>query len=175
MSAPRLTRRLLFTFVLAVPLAVSAHMKLSPIDEVRWLAGCWEGGSERMRTEEHWMAPRGGTMLGMSRTTRGDSTTGYELMRISERGERLVFTAQPSGQPAAAFTSAGISATEVIFTNPEHDFPQTIRYRRAGGDSLVARLEGMSAGQLQAMDFPMARVPCPDGRSMTAAANATLK
>jgi hypothetical protein len=155
---------LLFASLAALPLGALAYMNLSPIEEVRWLAGCWEGRSDRAWTEEHWMEPRGGTMLGMSRTTHGDSTVGYELMRISERGERLVFTAHPSAQPATAFSSAAISATEVVFTNPEHDFPQTIRYRRAGADSLVARIEGTSGGQLQAMDFPMARVACPDGR-----------
>ena len=173
MNVHRLTRRFLIASLVAVPLGASAYMNRSPIEEVRWLAGCWEGGSEHARTEEHWMEPRGGTMLGMSRTTRGDSTVGYELMRISERGERLVFTAQPSGQPAAAFTSAGISATEVEFTNPEHDFPQTIRYRRAGSDSLVARLEGFNEGQPQAMGFPMARVACPGGQSGSALASPT--
>jgi hypothetical protein len=163
MNAHRLTRRLMIASLVAVPMGVSAYMNLSPIEEVRWLAGCWEGRSERARSEELWMEPRGGTMLGMSRTTRGDSTVGYELMRISEQGERLVFTAHPSGQPAAAFSSAAISATEVVFTNPEHDFPQSIRYRRAGSDSLVARVEGFNAGHPQAIDFPMARVACPGG------------
>lgn len=110
------------------------------------------------------MAPRGGTMLGISRTTRADSTTGYEMMRISERGDRLVFTAHPSGQPMAEFTSTAVSATDVVFANPEHDFPQTIRYRHVGADSLVARIEGTMGGQLRSMDFPMTRIACPTGR-----------
>ena len=168
MSAPRIPRRLLIASLVAVPLGASAYMNLSPIEEVRWLAGCWEGRSERARAEEHWMEPRGGTMLGMSRTTRGDSTITYEWMRISERGERLVFTAHPSGQAAAEFTSTASSPAEVVFTNSEHDFPQTIRYRRVGADSLVARIEGTSGGQLQAMDFPMAPVACLDGRDRVA-------
>ncbi len=175
MNAHRLTRQLLIASLVAVPLGASAYMNLSPIEEVRWLAGCWEGPTDRAWTEEQWMEPRGGTMLGMSRTTHGDSTVGYELMRISERGERLVFTAHPSGQPAAAFTSAVISATEVVFTNPEHDFPQTIRYRRAGSDSLVARVEGFDGGHPQAIDFPMARVACPGAQSDSAAASHLIR
>lgn len=168
MSAPRITRRMLAASVVAVPLVVSAYMRFSPVDQVRWMAGCWEAGSAHMLIEEHWMEPRGGTMLGMSRTTRGDSTITYEWMRISERGERLVFTAHPSGQAAAEFTSTARAPTEVVFTNPEHDFPQTIRYRRVGADSLIARIEGTRGGELQGMDFPMARVACPAGRDRMA-------
>ena len=106
------------------------------------------------------MRPRGGAMLGMSRTTRGDSVVEYEHLRIFERGGRTVYAAMPSGQSAAEFETATTGDSLVTFENPAHDFPQRIIYRRRGADSLVARIEGTRNGQPSGIDFPYRRVAC---------------
>lgn len=129
-------------------------------ERLAWMSGCWERRSGPALVEEQWMRPRGGTLMGMSRTVRGDSTVEHESMRIYEHGGRLVFAALPSGQPPAEFRSTRVGDAEVVFSNPAHDFPQTVRYRRAGADSLVARVEGTRGGRLRGVDFPMRRVPC---------------
>ena len=38
------------------------------IARVAWLQGCWELSSPPRTVEEHWMAPRGKTMIGSGRT-----------------------------------------------------------------------------------------------------------
>jgi hypothetical protein len=77
-----------------------------------------------------------------------------------------VYTAIPSGQSETHFRSTTVSVSEVVFENRAHDFPQVIRYRRVGADSLVARVEGPGAGGgSRGIDFPMARVGC-DGASL---------
>ena len=133
---------------------------IAPIDRLAWLAGCWAQRSDRTLTEEQWMAPRGGSMLGMSRVVRGDRTIAHEAMRIEERGERLAFVARPSGQAEAEFLSVSVTDSTVAFENPAHDFPQRILYRHTDGDSLHARIEGVSAGIEQGVDFRMERVEC---------------
>lgn len=105
------------------------------------------------------MQPRGGVMLGMSRTVAGDSVVEYEFLRLFERGEQLVYAAQPSGQPAAEFTSVVLHDGDLLFANPAHDFPQRIMYR-AAGDSLLARIEGVVKGRARGVDFRYARVAC---------------
>ena len=77
----------------------------------------------------------GGNLLGISRTTRGDSLAGFEFMRIHGRGDTLIFAAQPSGQPPADFFATLVGDRDVLFENPAHDFPQRIRYRAVGADS----------------------------------------
>lgn len=126
-----------------------------------WMAGCWQARSGGRVIDEQWMAPRGGTLLGMSRTVAADSTVGWEAMRIVERGGRLVFQAHPSGQAPAEFAAVEIGPGRVAFADPAHDFPQRIVYRLAGADSLVARIEGELGGATRAVDFRHARVPCP--------------
>jgi hypothetical protein len=129
------------------------------IDRAGFLHGCWERRANNRQVEEHWMKPRGGTMLGMARTVRGDTLVEYEFVRIFEQDGRLIYAAQPSGQPPAEFTSAAMEAGAITFANPAHDFPQKVSYRLAG-DSLFARVEGSMNGRERAVDFRYARVRC---------------
>ena len=164
-SLPRVARAVLLLLGAALAAPATARAQ-RPIEALAWMAGCWEMRAPARRVEEHWMAPRGGIMLGVSRTTRRDSLVEYETMRIFESGDTLVFAAQPSGQSPAEFRSGGVEApdtdsTMVVFENPAHDFPQRVIYRRAGADSLVARVEGMTEGGMRALGFPYERVACP--------------
>lgn len=107
------------------------------------------------------MPPGGGSMFGMSRTIRRDTTVAHEFMQIIERSGKLVLIAHPSGQASTEFVLSYSRKDSVAFANPDHDFPQRILYRRVGADSLVARIEGRRAGQVRGIDFPYVRVRCP--------------
>jgi hypothetical protein len=130
------------------------------IQRVAWLQGCWEAASAGRVVEEQWTAPRGRSMVGLSRTVRGDELTEYELVVVRERGDRLVYVAHPSGQPSAEFRSTTVERESVVFENPGHDFPQRIGYRRQGM-SLLAWIEGTRDGKPGRIEFPYQRVPCP--------------
>lgn len=130
------------------------------VESVRWLAGCWARTGPGGSIEESWMPPRGGTMLAVNRTVRGDSTVAWEFIRVFERDGRLVYEANPSGQRLTEFTEEESGDASITFANPEHDFPQRISYR-ASGDTLHARIEGESGGEVRGADFPLARVACP--------------
>jgi hypothetical protein len=161
------------TFVLAAAAVMGASIGTStaslgdferqtPADVQRlaWLGGCWQQRSGARVVEEHWMAPRGGVMLGMSRTARNDTVIEYEQLRIFQRGSRVVYAAAPSGQAAAEFETSAIGDTLVVFENPAHDFPQRIIYRRRGADSVVARIEGLRGGVVRGVDFGYRKVGC---------------
>jgi hypothetical protein len=142
-------------------LGTSAAGPATRVTQVAWLAGCWEQAAGPRTVEEQWTRPRGGLMLGSGRTVRGNTLVEYEQTRIFERGGRLVYGANPSGQAPAEFESIELSDSSVTFENPTHDFPQRVMYRRRGTDSLVGRVEGMRNGKLRGVDFPYARVACP--------------
>ena len=145
-------------------LAIAANIALAAepagISQVAWLAGCWEAVSPRRVIEEQWLAPRGYSMLGVSRTVRGDSLAGYELVLIREQDGRLVYEAHPSGRPAAVFLSRSASDSSIEFEDLMHDFPQRIGYRRIGPDSLLAWIEGRHEGRLRRIEFPYRRAKC---------------
>lgn len=105
------------------------------------------------------MAPRGGSMIGVSRTVRGGKLTAYELIVLEEQGKRLAYKAHPSGQPSAIFLSTDVGHAEVVFESPQHDFPQQIGYR-LNGDSLLAWIAGTAKGKPRRVEFPYRRVAC---------------
>ena len=139
--------------------AVTFQPKATTAD-LAFMAGCWrlEGGGRT--TEEHWLAPAGGSLMGISRTVAGGKTVEYEFIQIRDLPEGLTYIAKPSNQPEARFTISSKTADEIVFENPTHDFPQRIRYKRVGVDRLHARIEGMMNGKSRGMDFPYARVAC---------------
>lgn len=108
---------LLAACVMLIP--AHALAQATAVSPPAWLTGCWERRAGDRLVEEHWMAPRGGMMLGV-----------------------------------------GPLADVVTFENLAHDFPQRVIYRRAGADSLIARVEGTRAGQPRGFDFPYRRVAC---------------
>jgi hypothetical protein len=126
-----------------------------------WLAGCWRMERGAMITEEQWMTPRGGVMLGISRATRRDTVVSEEFLRLSVRGDTIVYWALPTRQTASEFRTRSATDQEITFENPAHDFPQRIRYRRAGADSLLAQIEGERGGQTRTITFPYRRASCP--------------
>ena len=148
--------------LLALGLAATLLPASAPsVARLGWMAGCWRMESGDRVVEEQWMAPRAGLMLGMSRTTVADTVREHEHVLIREENGRLLFRAAPSGQAPADFLSIEQTATSVVFENPRHDFPQRVAYESAaGGDSLLARVEGRIGDRERVVRFPYARAAC---------------
>jgi len=158
----RIVRSCALVLAVVVPTRLLAQHKESPVQHLGWIAGCWRQASGNRVVDEQWMAPRGGMMLGMSRTVRDDTVlVEFEQLRVTDRGGAAVFHAEPSGQPPADFVATVVSDSLVTFSNPQHDFPQRVIYRRRGRDSLIARIEGTRGGAVRGVDFPYTRVTCP--------------
>lgn len=141
------------SLVLGVLPAVLAGQAVQP---PAWLAGCWEQRTGTRESLEMWMPPAGGLMLGASRTLVNGVVREYEQLRIAVDSGRLVYTATPSSQQTASFTSTRVTDSSFTVENLQHDFPQRIIYRRHGADSLIARVEGAARG----FDYPMRRSSC---------------
>lgn len=121
---------------LLLALASGAHA-----GELDWLAGHWCGLRGKTFSEETWMAPRGGLLVGMHRDSRDGKATGFEFMRIAWQDGRWVFLAQPNGGPVVAFPADSVGEGRVVFANPAHDFPRRVIYRRGDADTLHARVD----------------------------------
>jgi len=145
-------------FVIMIPGVGSAA---DGIDSLRWLSGCWAAEGQERGSIEYWMAPAGGSMFGVNRTVRDDKTTTYEYMRIvTESSGDIVFVASPAGQETATFTLKYLGDYEVVFENPQHDFPQRVIYKLDQPDKLIGRIEGNTSGEFRSIDFPMTRISC---------------
>ncbi|TDJ38428.1 MAG: hypothetical protein E2O53_00245 [Gammaproteobacteria bacterium] len=131
------------------------------IADLRWMAGCWSQDGRESGSVEQWTAPAGGTILGMSRIVSGGKTVAFEFLRIVEEEDGWIrLVASPSGQETARFKLVSMSTNEVIFENPDHDFPQRIIYRLDSDSNLVGRIEREVNGTERTADFPMTRTKC---------------
>lgn len=130
------------------------------VSRLAWMAGCWEQRSGGTITQESWMAPEGGAMVGMSRTVAGGAMRAWEALRIVSDSGRLVYVAQPNGRSTTAFPALLTSDTLAVFENLAHDFPQRVTYRRLSADSIVARISAERDGKSRGMDIRMRRMSC---------------
>jgi hypothetical protein len=152
--------RLLGASALLVSL-ISANASAAGVESLAWLAGCWQPEKGDAGSGEHWLAPAGGTMFGVSRTVKNGKTVEFEFMQLRTNAEgKLVLVALPSGQKETTFVASDVSDSAVTFENPAHDFPQKVIYRLQPVGRLVARIEGTRDGKVRGMDFPMKRVSC---------------
>lgn len=119
-----------------------------------WLDGSWVSEEAEDRwTQETWTGCRAENMMGTGRGGRGDTVNSYEFMRIArnENGD-LMFYASPFGNPAAAFRAVKAGPAEVVFVNPNHSYPQRIRYWMQG-DMLYAEVSMIDGSKPQAWRY----------------------
>lgn len=151
-----------FNLIVALVMATITAVGAQPVRtsaDLAFLTGCWRLDVKGRTVEEQWMAPRGGSLLGMSRTVVDGKTTEFEFLQIRDLPEGLTYIAKPSNQPEARFVATAAGAGEVVFEHPAHDFPQRIRYRLEA-DTLHARIEGTMNGKVRGVDFLYARADC---------------
>ncbi|HSI51603.1 MAG TPA: DUF6265 family protein [Ideonella sp.] len=164
-ASRQLLAALASTAFLAASPPLHAQAAADPFTPVAWLAGCWQIEGGEAGTVEQWMAPAGGAMLGMSRTIQRGQLREFEFMQFQlDPTGKLSFVAQPQGRPPTAFALAAAGDRQARFSNPQHDFPQTVIYQAVGNDRLLARIEGPRNGQLRGIDFPMKRIACDGPR-----------
>lgn len=121
-------------------LALTAPAAAAPPD-LDWLSGRWCGGEAGLSIEETWLAPRGGELLGLSRTMKGERMVAFEFLRIVTVDGTPTYLAQPGGRAPTAFARSASGHDWVRFENLSHDFPQRIEYRRIS-DGLLAEISG---------------------------------
>jgi hypothetical protein len=139
--------------------ALQAPAAAPAIKDVAWISGCWDLTRGARHVVESWTPPEGGTLMGVSRTVNNGKTTEWEFLIIREGAKGLEYVAKPSRQPEATFTSTRVTANEVVFENPAHDFPKKIVYTRSG-DTLTAAIEGPMQGETRRIEFPYKKVAC---------------
>ena len=146
-----------FLFVILVCLASTACKKPSSstvapaLQKAAWLIGNWENKTPKGLSVETWTDPGNGTAYeGKSYFISGKDTLFSETIRIEEKLGQLYYiptvSNQNSGKPIV-FILTSSTEKEMVFENPEHDFPQKITYTLSAPDSLTAIISGLRKGK----------------------------
>jgi len=99
-----------------------------------FMTGCWNLVDGDSWTQERWMEPKGGLMLGASREGTGERLKSWEQLRVELGTDgKVVLWASPQGRPAVRFDGSRSTASTIEFVNAKHDYPQRIRYELKDG------------------------------------------
>lgn len=60
------------------------------VDQLAWITGAWTGTLGDRTIEQHWSAPRAGSMIAMYRSIRDNRPTLYELLAMEQEGDGVV-------------------------------------------------------------------------------------
>lgn len=137
--------------MIAAALALLLAAQSAPaarVSDLSWMSGRWLTGENGRWTEEIWSGPRGGTLMGFSWSGEGAAIDAYEYIRVQPgEDDEIIYLAQPNGGAGIGFYLVRAEGMSATFENPDHDFPQRIRYVR-DGDTMVAtisRMDGSNA------------------------------
>ncbi|EQB14355.1 DUF6265 family protein [Sphingobium lactosutens] len=141
------------TVAMALLLSLLPSEKAWADELPEWLTGEWVQQRGDRWAEEVWTLPRGGTMIGVGRNGRGESLLGWEVIRIVRDGAgQVMLHAAPDGGPETPFKLVEQGVRDISFANPDHDYPQRIRYWREGR-LLMAETSRMDGSQTQSWTY----------------------
>ncbi len=146
--------RFLLSAVLLSGCATLSAAEDAERNQLDWLTGCWQSASGE--TREIWSKSEGGYYFGYSVVLQAETVVFFEQMRI-EPGQLPVFNAYPAGAGPSAFPAVNQGDETITFANPDHDFPQKIRYWR-DGNALRATISLIDDSRQGAFNY----VPCPE-------------
>lgn len=130
------------------------------VDQFQWLTGRWKLSADEKRQLEEWHVANDSTLSGRSyRVGPAGDTVLLETVELRFRAGQWSYCPtvqdQNNGQ-TIMFPLIWLGKEEFIASNPTHDFPQRISYRRKG-DLLLASIEGTARGSFRKVNFDFIR------------------
>lgn len=146
---------------IAVLFNACSSKKTEKIQRAEWLIGTWESVTNEGSSFETWKKINDNEYFGKSYMVNGADTVVFETIRLVQENSDLFYVPkvkdQNNGQEVR-FKGKIISQTQLVFENPEHDFPQMITYKKINADSLVAEISGTTNGKTEKQAFSLKRV-----------------
>jgi Domain of unknown function (DUF6265) len=129
----------------------------SHLSSIAWLAGNWVQKGAAGIVRERWSGPYADTLLGVGVTTKGETLSSYEFVRIAKTQTGVSYFASPNAAPPTEFKAIELCASRAVFENKAHDFPQRVIYTKGANGTLNARIEGTLNGKAAGQDWSYTR------------------
>lgn len=131
--------------------AASAALAGKRLADVTWIAGRWVDDTGGHYSEEVWLAPGGGQMVGMWRLVEWGRVQIFELMTLSEDAEGVVLRVRhfdaslvPREEKDApvVLRLASLQGARAVFEGRGRSGPSRLTYHRAAARTLAVTREG---------------------------------
>lgn len=111
-------------FLVLAPLAYAGQVKGATLQDLAWLEGRWAGKIGDQDLEEHWSAPKSGSLAAMVRLTSASGTEMVELVVIEPQDDTLMLHLQqwdagykPRAEGAQKFVLKTFGKRSATFTS----------------------------------------------------------
>ena len=131
---------------------VKQHHKL---EQLNWVLGTWKMTTEEGQFIETWTKKNDTLLQGSGFFVAGNDTPFREELSIIDRNDTLYYTAitPKNEQVPVFFKERSFQDGDILFENPEHDFPQQIRYKKRNDTNIIATISGRHEGEGHSEEF----------------------
>ncbi|TZF98684.1 hypothetical protein FW781_01795 (plasmid) [Chryseobacterium panacisoli] len=150
--------------ILAIGLSIAGSwaQQQSETKKIEWLLGTWETKTSKGNLYETWIRKSNTEFQGKSYYLKQKDTILFETVRLIEKEKKLhyiVSVKNQNNEQSVDFASKPMKdPASLVFENLQHDFPQTITYKKVGRDSLFAEISGIMNGKMARQAFPMKKI-----------------
>lgn len=123
-----------------------------------WLLGKWENKSDEGNLLEIWKKVNDSLFIGESYFIKGKDTLHFENIQLKQKGEELFYTTTIRGQnndKPVTFKQNVEIMKQLVFENPQHDYPRKIVYKPFAKDHLLIEISGIQQEKLSAARYSM--------------------
>ena len=144
----KMRKGMIMSLNLAVALNVSANNnadQCKSLDAVNWLLGAWVSSGEKFNSQESWRRISQKTFEGVGETTsvKTGEIISAETMRLVQMSGEVFYLAKVKiNSLPVAFKLVRCDEAEAEFSNPSHDFPQKLIYKRKSAHQLSVLVVG---------------------------------
>lgn len=135
-----------YRFIFALGLSLlSSNLKASCSDlsKVGWILGDWQSKGEKRLQTEVWKKSDDNTYIGTGTTVSLNSKKPpfVESLRLLEMSDEVFYLAKtPQNKLPVAFKLTECSDGVAKFVNTEHDFPNSLHYKKNGSNQLLVEV-----------------------------------
>ncbi|TAG30318.1 MAG: hypothetical protein EAZ13_08270 [Sphingobacteriia bacterium] len=136
-------------------------LQKNEIEKAEWLIGTWENKTQHGSIYETWSKVSDVELSGKSYMLKEKDTIVFETIRLIQEQKSLFYIPNVKNQNdnmPVRFIAKTVSDKELVFENPNHDFPQIISYSKINANDLVAEIAGTKNGKERKQIFPMSRI-----------------
>lgn len=150
----------LFLSVSLLLFSCTTTSKNQKLKTTEWLIGQWENTSKEGVVTENWSKPNDSTFVAGSFFIKEKDTLHFEKIVLNEKEGELVYETTIQGQnndKPISFPLISETENELVFENPQNDYPQKIKYQRNSKTAITIFISGKQAKKAVSEQFKMTK------------------
>lgn len=147
--------------ILVIILLITSCGKSKEVSKIvgkDWLLGKWENKSDDGNLLEIWRKVNDSLFIGESYFIKEKDTLHSEKIELKQQGEELLYltTIQGQNNDKPVTFKHNIEATkELVFENPNNEYPRKIVYKPFAKDHLLIEISGIQQEKASAIRYSM--------------------